>query len=438
MNILMISDVYYPRINGVSTSIATFRNALHALGHQTVLVAPDYPGHSECDESIVRVPSLYLPFDPEDRIMRTRPLHQGIRALTSQRFDLVHIHTPFVAHRAGIRLARRLGIPAVETYHTFFEEYFHHYLPVLPRSWTRLAARAVSRRLERGLSGLIVPSQAIEQALRRYGLRAPIRIIPTGLDLDEFTAGDGQRFCRAYGLDPDRPTLVYVGRVAHEKNIGFLLEVLDQVRRTVPDVLLVTEEQSASHSARADTFLIVDPLDGTKEFVQRRGDFTVNIAYVENGVPLRGVVYAPAKGRMFFTRADGRSVEETGDFDKAKVGKTRAIFVSDVDNSALMVVASKSHRDKSTDDYIAKYAVRDMTSAGSSLKFCLVATGEADLYPRLGRTMEWDTAAGHAVLSGAGGQVVRFDDHTPLTYGKDDFANPFFIATAPGVELKAS
>ena len=103
-----------------------------------------------------------------------------------------------------------------------------------------------------------------------------------------------------------------------------------------------------------------------------------------------------------------------------------------------MVVASKSHRDQATDDYIAKYNVRDMKSAGSSLKFCLIATGEADLYPRVGRTMEWDTAAGHAVLTGAGGAVVRFDDLTPLTYGKADFANPFFIAHAPGVDLKAS
>jgi 3'(2'), 5'-bisphosphate nucleotidase len=120
------------------------------------------------------------------------------------------------------------------------------------------------------------------------------------------------------------------------------------------------------------------------------------------------------------------------------MGPVQPISVSTPDNAALMVVASKSHRDQATDDYIAKYNVRDMKSAGSSLKFCLIATGEADLYPRVGRTMEWDTAAGHAVLTGAGGAVVRFDDLTPLTYGKADFANPFFIAHAPGVELKAS
>lgn len=212
--------------------------------------------------------------------------------------------------------------------------------------------------------------------------------------------------------------------------------IADGLRAAFPNVALVTEEQAASHSETANTFMIVDPLDGTKEFINRRGDFTVNIAYVEDGTPVLGVVYAPAKGRMFYTLADGGAVEETGAFDPDTVGETHPINVSDPDNGSLMVVASKSHRDQATDDYINKYAVQDMKSAGSSLKFCLIATGEADLYPRLGRTMEWDTAAGHAVLMGAGGQVVRFDNHVPLAYGKEDFANPFFIAYAPGVDLK--
>ncbi len=211
------------------------------------------------------------------------------------------------------------------------------------------------------------------------------------------------------------------------------------LRSSFPDIALVTEEQAESHGQQVSTFLIVDPLDGTKEFINRRGDFTVNIAYVVDGVPIRGVVYAPAKGRMFYTDADGVSVEETGPLVVGSPGPTAPITVAaDPDNAALMVVASKSHRDADTDAYIAKYNVADMTSAGSSLKFCLIATGEADLYPRLGRTMEWDTAAGHAVLAGAGGQVVRFDDHSPLVYGKPGFENPFFIARAPGVDLKTA
>jgi len=208
------------------------------------------------------------------------------------------------------------------------------------------------------------------------------------------------------------------------------------LRAAFPDVTLITEEQSASHALTAQTFLIVDPLDGTKEFIQRRGDFTVNIAYVQDGVPLRGVVYAPAQGRLFYTLPGGTSVEETGALDKDVSGPLQPIRVARPDNAALMVVASKSHRDQATDDYIAKYAVADMKSAGSSLKFCLVATGEADLYPRLGRTMEWDTAAGDAVLRGAGGRVVRFDSHQTLTYGKPGWDNPFFIAFAPGVDLQ--
>ncbi|SLN10734.1 3'(2'),5'-bisphosphate nucleotidase CysQ [Aquimixticola soesokkakensis] len=208
------------------------------------------------------------------------------------------------------------------------------------------------------------------------------------------------------------------------------------LRAAFPDVTLITEEQSDSHSEKASTFLIVDPLDGTKEFINRRGDFTVNIAYVEDGKPTRGVVYAPAKDRLFITDASGKSYEETAPFHKDTVGAMTPMSVTTPDNAALLVVASKSHRDQATDDYIGKYNVKDMKSAGSSLKFCLVATGEADLYPRVGRTMEWDTAAGHAVLLGAGGDVIRFDDHSPLTYGKADYANPFFIAYAPGVDLK--
>ncbi|UWQ95808.1 3'(2'),5'-bisphosphate nucleotidase CysQ [Rhodobacteraceae bacterium M385] len=208
------------------------------------------------------------------------------------------------------------------------------------------------------------------------------------------------------------------------------------LRAAFPDVTLVTEEQADSHGLSADQFLIVDPLDGTKEFIKRRGDFTVNIALVESGTPIRGIVYAPAKGRLFYTTADGVSVEEAGPFDPTAPGRLDPMSVSKPDNDALRVVASKSHRDQATDDYINKYTHADMKSAGSSLKFCLVATGEADIYPRLGRTMEWDTAAGDAVLRGAGGKMVRFEDHAPFDYGKDGFANGFFIAYAPGVELK--
>lgn len=208
------------------------------------------------------------------------------------------------------------------------------------------------------------------------------------------------------------------------------------LRAAFPDAAIVTEEQSDTHSESSDTFFIVDPLDGTKEFIKRRGDFTVNIAYVEKGIPTMGVVYAPAKKRLFLTDAEGVSFEETGDHKADVVGEMKPMSVSKPDESALIVVASKSHLTEETKVYIAKYNVADSRSAGSSLKFCLVATGEADLYPRVGRTMEWDTAAGQAVLMGAGGHVVRFDTHEPLTYGKPIFENPYFIAYAPGITLQ--
>lgn len=208
------------------------------------------------------------------------------------------------------------------------------------------------------------------------------------------------------------------------------------LRDAFPGLPLVTEEQAASHSLDVSTFLIVDPLDGTKEFVQRRGDFTVNIALVENGTPTLGVVYAPAKRRLFYTEADGTSVEETGALLPDGAGARAPIRVSTPDNTGLRIVASKSHRDAATDAYIGLYDVKEAVSAGSSLKFCLVAAGEADFYPRLGPTMEWDTAAGHAVLAGAGGRVVQRDDHEDLRYGKAGFRNPHFLAFAPGVDLR--
>lgn len=202
------------------------------------------------------------------------------------------------------------------------------------------------------------------------------------------------------------------------------------LRAAFPGVPLVTEEQSASHDLSASTFLIVDPLDGTKEFVQRRGDFTVNIAYVEDGVPRAGIVYAPAQGRLFATLPGGGAVEE-----RLGSGGPVPIRVAEADNAALRIVASKSHFDAATQAWIDRYAVGGLVNAGSSLKFCLVAAGEADLYPRLGRTMEWDTAAGDAVLRAAGGRVLRADDLTPLAYGKPGWGNPHFIACAPGVTL---
>ena len=208
------------------------------------------------------------------------------------------------------------------------------------------------------------------------------------------------------------------------------------LKKYFPEIPVITEEQVGSHSLNAQVFFIVDPLDGTKEFIKRRGDFTVNIALVCDGKPTRGIVYAPARNRLFYTNPKGKAVEEKGHFSVLKIGSIENIQTAFSDNTALKVIASKSHRDTQTDQYISKYSCEEIVSAGSSLKFCLLATGEADLYPRFGPTMEWDTAAGHAILSAAGGIVVQAENKQHLEYGKQGYKNPFFIAASKSVLLR--
>ena len=203
-----------------------------------------------------------------------------------------------------------------------------------------------------------------------------------------------------------------------------------------PEIPIITEEQVKSHILNHSVFFIIDPLDGTREFIQRRGDFTVNIALVSHGEPIRGIVYAPARQRLFYNNENGEAVEEIGFSRISKIGSIKKIKTALSDNTALKVVASKSHRDKNTDEYISRYSCAKLISAGSSLKFCLIATGEADLYPRFGPTMEWDTAAGHAVLSAAGGRVLQAENKKPLKYGKSGYKNPHFIADSANVILK--
>ncbi|MBS1137560.1 MAG: glycosyltransferase [Proteobacteria bacterium] len=236
----MISDVYFPRVNGVSTSIETFRHDLHDLGIATALIAPDYaaaPAPAEPD--VIRIPARFLPLDPEDRMMRLAPIRELTARLREQRYDLIHIQTPFVAHYAGIELADALGVPRIETYHTFFEEYLFHYVPFLPRRWLRGFARRFSRIQGNQVDALIVPSRAMRERLAQYGVRRPMHVLPTGIPLARFAGGDGAAFRARFGIAPGRPTVAYVGRVAFEKNIDFLLRATALARRSVPDLLLV-------------------------------------------------------------------------------------------------------------------------------------------------------------------------------------------------------
>jgi 3'(2'), 5'-bisphosphate nucleotidase len=200
-----------------------------------------------------------------------------------------------------------------------------------------------------------------------------------------------------------------------------------------PDIPVLAEEQTAAGviPILGKRFFVVDPLDGTKEFISRNGEFTVNIALIENGAPARGVVYAPAINRMFWgDKAQGAAMAHVKPTESLAGVTWQAITVRKAPADGMTAIASRSHADEATEAYLAKHNVKKRTSAGSSLKFCLVAAGEADLYPRFGRTMEWDTGAGQAVLEAAGGKVCC-EDGTPLAYGKAErgFDNPAFIAS---------
>lgn len=238
MRVLMVSDVYFPRVNGVSTSIQTFRRELPACGVSVDLIAPQYPNETE-EPDLWRVPSRYLAFDPEDRMMRRSHVDRLLPQLQARAYDLLHIQTPFIAHYAGLKLGRALGIPAVTTYHTFFEEYLHHYAKVLPAGMTRAVARRFSRGQCNATAGVIAPSTAMRDALQRYGVTVPIEIIPTGIPLAHFSGGDGPGFRQKHAIGTEREMALFVGRVAHEKNIDLLLHVAHRLRHERPNFLLV-------------------------------------------------------------------------------------------------------------------------------------------------------------------------------------------------------
>jgi glycosyltransferase involved in cell wall biosynthesis len=238
MNLLHVSDVYFPRINGVSTSIRGTARELRRRGHHVELLVPLYGGEAH-EEDVVRVRSKAVPFDREDRLMHPRRAHAATAGFNSRPPDLVHVHTPFVAQAVGRRVARRFEVPTVVTVHTHFEDYLHCYLPLLPRQLLRRAARSFYLRQARTASALVAPSAAIRDLLAEYGVRARVEVIPTGVPIDEVRGGDGDAFRRRLGIGPDRKVLVHVGRMAHEKNVGFLVEVLAVMRRFLPDVLLL-------------------------------------------------------------------------------------------------------------------------------------------------------------------------------------------------------
>ncbi len=237
MRVVMVSDVYFPRVNGVSTSIETFRRTLSAHGVEVTLVVPRY-GDEADEPGIIRVAGRPVPGDREDRLVGWRAMHRAA-LVAAQDCDLVHVQTPFIAHYAGLKAARTLGLPVVATYHTLFEEYLQHYAKLIPAGWLRGQARGFSRRQCNQLDAVIVPSTAMRQRLDSYGVQSPMHVLPTGIPMAQFAGGSGARFRQQFGIDKERPMALFVGRVAHEKNIGFLLEALVHARQLKPETLLV-------------------------------------------------------------------------------------------------------------------------------------------------------------------------------------------------------
>ncbi len=217
---------------------------------------------------------------------------------------------------------------------------------------------------------------------------------------------------------------------ADERAEAILLEGLAGL---LPGVPVIAEEATSRDGApltAPDTFLLVDPLDGTREFLARNGEFTVNVGLISAARPIAGCVHAPALGATWLgAEAQGALVARAAVRDAPAADGYRAILVRPAPADGLCAVASRSHSDAETEAFLTGLGVSHRRSAGSSLKFCLVAEGEADVYPRFGPTMEWDTAAGHAVLAAAGGSVTK-PDGSPFVYGKADagFRNGGFIA----------
>lgn len=239
LRILVISDVYFPRINGVSTSIQTFALELTKQGHKVTLITPDYGKTHHEPFEIIRIPARTVPMDREDRLMSYRAIRHIAPFLKQYEFDLIHIQTPFVAHYAGIYLGRVLGVKTIETYHTFFEEYLDKYIPILPSALLHLIARRFSCRQCNAVDALVSPSNAMLQVLREYGVTTTAQVIPTGIRLEQFSQGDGPGFRARFGVPPDQPLLLFVGRVALEKNILFLIKVMAEVVKQVPNAMLM-------------------------------------------------------------------------------------------------------------------------------------------------------------------------------------------------------
>ena len=239
MRILMVSDTYFPRISGVASSIRSFRSGLTRLGHEVDLLIPAYGAGDSEDPGIFQVPAWRIAPYPEERLMTPSGCLRTAKRLASQRYDVIHIQTPFMAHFCGRALARRWHIPAVLSYHTYFEAYIGHYYPWIPQAAARHWIRWISRVQCHSVQTVIVPSAAMAKAVAGYGVRTRIEVVPTGIDIPALPVSQRAAFRALHGIAPKRPVLLYAGRLAPEKNLPFLLHVVARLRSALPDILLL-------------------------------------------------------------------------------------------------------------------------------------------------------------------------------------------------------
>ncbi|WP_022694277.1 3'(2'),5'-bisphosphate nucleotidase CysQ [Ponticaulis koreensis] len=265
------------------------------------------------------------------------------------------------------------------------------------------------------MGDIISPSAELSDKLVKAAIDAGVVI------MEVYNAADG--------INTDTKSDDSPVTIADQKAEDLILKVLKEVTPTVP---VLAEESVAAGNIPdvGEQFYLVDPLDGTKEFIKKGTDFTVNIALILHGRPIMGVVYAPARNHIWV--AEGPATAWEADVapggDVPAEADRKPLKIRKLPEAGVTAVASKSHRTPETDEFLGKFNVAELVSMGSSLKFCMIAAGEADLYPRLGRTMEWDTGAAHAVISAAGGRVLTLEG-IDLTYGKKErgYDNPHFV-----------
>lgn len=250
MKIALVTDTYYPRINGVSASTQIFAQEFVKLGHEVHVYAPAFPNYYDAQDHIHvhRFPSWYLFFDPEDRLVKPWPWRDSklVKEFIDAKYDIVHTQTPFTLGGPAVKWARKSGSKVVHTYHTLFAAYTEHYLWFLPKSVGVWYAKNASRRYCNSCDMLVTPSTEMQRVLLSYGVTKPVEVIPTGIDLTRFEGRDSQRYRLLKGFKPEDQILLFMGRVAEEKNIDFLLKVVKSLKPRIPQLHFLIAGEGAA------------------------------------------------------------------------------------------------------------------------------------------------------------------------------------------------